>query len=333
MASVVVSVDAELSNHRPPTERAKRRARYGWRRLLDLFETHDVPATWAVVGRLCTDGNTLDAPRGTEWFTEDAVGDFDTDATSVADERLTLVGRLTARHLVDALAESPVPHDIGSHSYSHPRFTNVTREFAEADVDAAVDALADWEPDPASFVYPFNAVRHRDVLADTGFTCYRGTAGPDAGQEAPPPDRHPLHPLALVPERLKWQAGWALDRGSEVLSFTVGDDPPPLVEPEVDGSGLVAVPASMASLYRMPIGLRRALRAAGQSPLARVAKQGINAAVEQDGVFHFWFHPADFYDEADFRSLDRVLAHVAERRSNDGLRVETMADVAARVIG
>lgn len=331
MGTVVVSVDAELSNHRQPTEREKRRARYGWRRLVNLFETYDVPATWAVVGRLCTDGNQLDEPSGDRWFTDDAVASLGAEPSSVTAERRALNRRLTGRHLVDALVASPVDHDIGSHSYSHPRFTNVTREFAAADVAAAVDALADWESGPASFVYPFNAIRHRDVLADFGFTCYRGTTGTNAGQESPAPDRFPLHPLELVPDDVKWRAGWAIDRLSEAVSFTVGSDPPPLVQPERDDSELVAVPASMASLYRMPVGLRRALRAAGQYPLARAGKQGIDAAAERDGLFHCWFHPADFYDEADFESFERVLAHLHERRTAGDVEVETMANVAARV--
>jgi len=329
MASVVVSVDAELSNHRPPTERAKRRARYGWRRLLALFETHDVPATWAVVGRLCTETDTLSDPAPAEWFEDGVADSFDRDTAAVVAERRTLNRALTAPWLVDALAESPVAHDIGSHSYSHPRFTNVSRELAVADIDAATAALDRWNPDPESFVYPFNAVAHRDVLADAGFTCYRGTAGPDAGQE-PSVDRHPLHPLELVPERPKELAGWAFDRVSEAVTWTVGSSGPALVEPELDDSGLVAVPSSLPSLYRMPVPVRSAIRDAGRYPLARVANRGIDRAVERDGTVHVWFHPADFYTERDFRSLERVLEHV-DRRREDGLRVETMAAVAARV--
>ena len=329
MASVVVSVDAELSNHRPPTERSKRRARYGWRRLLALFETYDVPATWAVVGRLCTTEDTLASLAVDEWFTDGAAESFDRDTGAISDERRALNRDLTAPWLVDALATSPTDHDIGSHSYSHPRFTNVSRELAVADVEAATAALDRWNPDPDSFVYPFNAVAHRDVLAEAGFTCYRGTAGPDAGQE-PSADRHPRHPLELAPERPKELAGWAFDRLSEAVTWTVGSSGPALVEPERDDSGLVAVPSSLPSLYRMPVAVRSAIRDAGRYPLARVAKRGIDRAVERDGTFHVWFHPADFHTERDFRSLERVLEHV-DRRREDGLRVETMADVAARV--
>ncbi|WP_246982235.1 polysaccharide deacetylase family protein [Halorientalis marina] len=329
MASVVVSVDAELSNHRPPTERAKRRARYGWRRLLSLFETYDVPATWAVVGRLCTTEDTIAPPAAEEWFTDGATESFDRDAAAVVGERRALARDLTAPWLVDALAENPVEHDIGSHSYSHPRFTNVSRELAVADVEAATAALEGWNPDPDSFVYPFNAVAHRDVLAEAGFTCYRGTAGPDAGQESSV-DRHPFHPLELVPERPKELAGWAFDRLSEAVTWTVGSSGPGLVEPELDDSGLVAVPSSLPSLYRMPVAVRSALRDAGRYPLARVATRGVDRAVERDRTIHLWFHPADFHTERDFRSLERVLEHVHRRRAN-GLQVETMADVAVRV--
>jgi peptidoglycan/xylan/chitin deacetylase (PgdA/CDA1 family) len=331
MASVVVSVDAELSNHRPPTERAKRRARYGWRRLLSLFETYDVPATWAVVGRLCTTEDTLAPLADEEWFTDGATESFDRDAAAVVAERRALARDLTAPWLVDALAENPVEHDIGSHSYSHPRFSNVSRELAVADVEAATAALEGWNPDPDSFVYPFNAVAHRDVLAQAGFTCYRETLDPGAGQERPDPDRHAYHPLELAPEAPKWWAGMAIDRLSEAYRYILSESPPPVVEPEVQDNGLVAVPASLPQLYRMPLRLRQAVRAWRGCPIERISKAGIDAAVEQDGIFHFWFHPADFDVEADFRSLASILEYVAERRDAGDLAVETMADVAARV--
>lgn len=331
MASVVVSVDAELSNHRPPTEQMKRRARDGWQRLIDLFEAYDIPATWAVVGRLCTAEDSLAPPASDEWFSNGIAESFDREAATVIAERRALNRDLTASWLVDALAESPVDHDIGSHSYGHPRFTNITRDLAQADIDAARAALDRWNADPDSFVYPFNAVAHRDVLAEAGFICYRETLGPGAGQERPDPDRPAYHPLELVPEAPKQWAGMAIDRLSEAYSYILSDSPPPVVEPVVQDNGLVAVPASLPQLYRMPLRLRQVVRARRGCPIERIAKMGVDAAIEKDGIFHIWFHPADFDIEADFQSLAAILEYAAERRDGGELKIETMADVARRV--
>jgi peptidoglycan/xylan/chitin deacetylase (PgdA/CDA1 family) len=331
MASVVVSVDAELSNHRPPTERAKRRARYGWRRLLDLFETHDVPATWAVVGRLFTDTDFMTERSPEDWFPDAVSSGGERKTAYEVDERQKLSRKLSGQSLIKALLDSDTPHDIGCHSYTHPRFSNITRDQADAELNAAANAMSEWGLEPTSFVYPFNAVAHRDALVDHGYSCYRETLDPGAGQEQPDPDRSPYHPLELVPESPKWWAGWAIDRVSEAYRYTLSEEYPPVVEPTVQSNGLVAIPASLPQLYRMPLRLRQMIRATSGCPVERIVKMGVDAAIQQDGIFHVWFHPGDFDVEADFRSLSLILEYVAAHRDAGNVTVETMADVAERI--
>jgi hypothetical protein len=192
--------------------------------------------------------------------------------------------------------------------------------------------MGEWGLEPRSFVYPFNAVDHRDVLADRGYLCYRETLGPGAGQERPTPDRPPYHPLELAPESVKWWAGWALDRVSQAYDAVVSEEPPALVEPEIQDTGLVAIPASLPQLYRMPLPARQAVRRMRGCPVERIVKLGIDAAIENDGIFHVWFHPGDFEVEGDFQSFESILEYVAERREDGDLRTATMVDVAERTL-
>jgi peptidoglycan/xylan/chitin deacetylase (PgdA/CDA1 family) len=303
-----------------------------WLRLVEMFERYDVSTTWAIVGRLFTEGSVMDAPPAEDWLRESAVESTERGLTTDVVELPRLNQTLSGRPLVEAVLESDTDHDVGSHSYSHPRVTELTKEAARADFEAAVTAMADWGVDPVSFVYPANAVAHRDVLKQAGFACYRGEARPGSDSGGGFSDESAIRPLLdCVPETWKHRAVQVKDRGSEAIRYTFGDEPPALVEPAYDENGLVAIPQSMPSLYRMPRRLRCAIRATDRYPLARVARMGIDRAIEEDGIFHLWFHPHDFYSDADFESLSRVLEHLANRRDDGLVRVETMADVAARL--
>ena len=137
MGSVVISLDAELGwgfhdMAEPPSARVEA-SRSGWRSLVGLFERHDIPATWAVVGHLfeeSCDGRHDDHPAAPEWF--------DAERTRWADRPDLRFGG----DVLDALLESDVDHDVGSHTFSHVLATGdrVTRDVFAADVELSVDA-------------------------------------------------------------------------------------------------------------------------------------------------------------------------------------------------
>jgi len=145
---VVFSLDFELGwGHRSPNPAyvdrlAEQRSRLHAevRRLVDLFDEHGVPATWAVVGKLVEDGeeDVFHAPR-------------------------------TFEYLLNADAD----HDIGFHSHEHRPYDELTGSEARQDIEDGVAALQDWDVTPTSFVFPGNRVTHTDLLAEYGFSCYR----------------------------------------------------------------------------------------------------------------------------------------------------------------
>jgi len=306
MGSLVVSLDAELSwgvhDLFPLSgERAQRVAvaRDAWLGLVDLFDRHRVPATWAVVGHLFTEDGAAYRrrhPLGDEWFARAERG---------IEER---PDRWVGLDLVEALRDSPVDHDIGSHSFSHVVFDEVSAAVAQAECSLAREVAAERGFDTRSFVFPRNAVAHRQALADAGFTCYRG--------------RRPRR-LPAVP---------GLIGGAMFAGAVTGAVAPPVATPRVTDHGLVDVPASM-----FLGGFRGApwnrLAAVGEDPAVRLAKAGIDRACRRSGVCHLWLHPNDLTSDAYLDRVDRVLEHAARRRDDGDLRVETMVDVADRTDG
>lgn len=303
MGSVVISVDAELAwgfhdRADPPTDRIEA-ARQGWRTLLSLFDEFRVPATWAVVGHLFLtecDGTHPAHPAPIGWFDHERE-----PGRTPAELRF-------GRDLVAAIREAEVDHDIGSHTFSHVEMGDpaTTRELARAEVAASLEVAHREGIDLFSFVFPRNAVGHRDVLAAYGFRCYRGVRPQATGGSSLP---RPVRKLAEA---------------------TVGD-PPPLVTPTVDEYGLVDVPGSLF-LYGFEGLSRSVVQPVIGDPIVRQARRGIDAAVESEGVFHMWLHPNNLVGEREVERMRRVLSYLERRRRETSLRVETMRDVADRVL-
>jgi peptidoglycan/xylan/chitin deacetylase (PgdA/CDA1 family) len=303
MGTIVVSIDAELAwgfhDLDPvPSERV-RNARSGWRRLLELLEEFEIPATWAVVGHLFLeecDGVHADHPSAPGWFDRDPGGTFPDDEDWYGPD------------LIEAVRTSSVGHEIGSHTFSHVEFGKAyaTEEIAAAELERSVELASRAGIDLDSLVFPRNDVGHLDLLADHGFVCYRGRA----------PDR--------------WFDG-RLRKPGKLLAYTVGRNPPPLVTPTVDEHGLVDVPAS---LYLFSLeGLAGTVSSAVRGdPVLRQARLGIDEAIQSDEMFHLWLHPNNILGPGDAERLERVFGYVRERVDSTDLRVETMGEVARRVL-
>lgn len=126
-------------------------------RLIDLFEHHRIPATWAIVGHLLEAGHRQGrgpAESGEEHGEDPAWFD--------------------ARGLVARIAASSVGHEIGSHSYAHPLYGEIDRDAAMDDIGRAAEVHTKHKLPFRSFVFPRNKEGHHDLLKDHGITCFRG---------------------------------------------------------------------------------------------------------------------------------------------------------------
>lgn len=301
MGTVVVSLDAELAwgfvdLAQLPFHRLLR-AREMWGRLLDLFDTYDVPATWAVVGHLFLDdcdGSHGDHPAGPDWFHRDpgrpATGDDIWYAPS----------------LVDRVIDADVAHELACHSFSHVDFraASTTSKVARAELRHCTDLAAEWGHTLQSFVFPRNRIGHRDAIAEAGFASYR------------------------APQPARWDSETPLEPVLRGLEAVPGGRTPPTVRPTVDEHGLVAIPASLF-LFCFEGRARQAAEAVWTDPVVRMAQQGIDSVVGTDEVFHLWLHPNNLTGPADLARVERVLSYIDAIRGETALSVRTMASVAA----
>lgn len=296
--NVVISVDAELGwgfhdLADPPMHRIQS-ARDGWRTLLSLFEQFEIPATWAVVGHLFLDecrGWHEDHPAPNFWF--------ESERTGVLSQRDVRCGPT----LIQSVLESPVDHEIGCHTFSHVLFDRawVTRELVEMELQTSKRAACQFDLDFESFIFPRNMVGYRDLLADYGFTVYRGP-----GREAT-----------------------GVSGTASKLADIVAPSRVPLSRPYVDEHGLVNVPPSLF-LFGFEGLPRRLVDTVWTDPIVRQARSAIDRALESDGLVHLWLHPNNIVREPDIDRLRAILSYVDRQRSR-GLSVLTMAEVANRV--
>ena len=141
--------------------------------LLALFEKHNIPATWAMVGHLfldhceCEDGIPhKDMPRfKKDWYSSDPCTGIERDPLYYG------------KDIVETILSNRVAHEIGYHSFSHVVFSECNREVAEAEIKEGMKLAKEFGITLNSFVFPQNKIGHVDILKEYGFKIYRGENG------------------------------------------------------------------------------------------------------------------------------------------------------------
>lgn len=301
MGTVVISVDAALGwscidGQTPPSERLDA-ARSGWRWLLDRFDDHGLPATWAVVGHLL-----LDDCDGVHEHHPLAPNRFARERDDWAERR----DRRFARNLIEETVDAPAGHELAFLPFSHVEFGHdeVTPALARAECVGFFDALPDSLPSPRTAAFPSNDVGHRDVLAEWGFDSYRG----------PVPGRATGVPIARSARRL--------------ANATVAG--PPIVRPAVDAYGLVEVPTSL-DCSGFGGATERLCSGTIADPVVAAVERGLErVAGTNDGVFHCRLRPSDLVDDRDEARVAEICEAIGGRRDADDVDVATVGAVAER---
>ena len=138
--------------------------------LLSLFEKHNIPATWAVVGHLFLDQCEKedgvphkDMPRFKEdWYSVDPCTDIQRDPLCYG------------KDIVEEILSNRIEHEIGYHSFSHVVFSECSREVAEAEIKIGNKLAKEFGIVLKSFVFPENKIGHVDILKTNKFEIYRG---------------------------------------------------------------------------------------------------------------------------------------------------------------
>ena len=138
--------------------------------LLNLFEKHNIPATWAVIGHLFLDHCECEAgiphkdmPRFKNgWYSSDPCTDIQRDPLYYG------------KDIVEQILSNRVEHEIGYHSFSHVNFSECSHEVAEAEIKEGIKIAKEFGITLKSFVFPWNGIAHVDLLKKYGFNVYRG---------------------------------------------------------------------------------------------------------------------------------------------------------------
>lgn len=304
MSQIVFSLDTELiwgfhDHDGLPTERIKA-GRPAWTSLLELFDAHQIPVTWAIVGHLfldSCDGVHDDHPVSSNWFARDPGSSVEESPDWHAPE------------LIRAIQESNIDHEIASHSFSHIEFgdRSTDQDTARFELEQAIAAAKAFDVEFESFVFPRNNIGHRNLLAEYGFTCYRG----------------------LQPDR------WFDDRRFRSIgkgfTFALGTSAPPIVTPHLDEHDLVNIPASL-HLFEFEGLPGRMAETVTTHPITKQVKLGLEALRDHDeGVLHLWLHPNSLVTERDHARIEDIVSMVAQYRDTYDFEVATMRSIAKEV--
>ncbi len=105
--------------------------------LINLFETFEIPATFALRGQLLNFSNSI----------------------------------------IKILLNSSIKFDIASHGYYHREFAKMQRSEAEEELKMISIGMKKFNLTPRSFIFPRNSVFHLDLLEKYSYICYRGLGG------------------------------------------------------------------------------------------------------------------------------------------------------------
>lgn len=256
-------------------------------RMLHLCEKHRIPATWAVVGHLFLDRCQKEEgiahknmPRFSEdWYSCDPCSD------------IKAAPLYYGRDIIDKILSSPIEHEIGYHSFSHPTFSECSHEVAEAEIQVGVRLAKELGITLKSFVFPLDEIGHVEVLKDNGFEIYRGKF------------------------LRRWNSGqnFALRKLNGAIDKIIAAP----VQPRYV-EGIWELPSSMLFFDpEVPVSL---------FPRARL---GLGKAIRANKVFHIFLHPHNLLAQPALgKMLDNFLSTVAKKRDEGKLQVTTMAGLA-----
>lgn len=271
--------------------------------LLALLDEFEISATWCTVGHLfldSCDGKHADMKRPSHaWLRDDW---YKNDPGGTETDHSIFLGKT----LVQTILACRTPQEIGFHSFSHVIWGDpgCSREVAESEMKACLDASAWTGTKPVSFVFPRNRVGHLDVLAAHGIRVFRGP-GP------------------------RWyerdERSGTLGRLTHLFEVAIGTRAPTVL-PVSTHEGLVNVAGSM--IYLPAHGIR------GWIPVrqrVRRAVRGLEDAAARRRVFHMWFHPTNLADhyKSMMSGLSSILGAVRRMRDSGQIDVRTMGSFVA----
>lgn len=287
-------------------------ARQAIPKLLALFETYDIHATWATVGFLfAKHRREIDAyvPENKPGYSNHDISPYEQLKDVGPDEQQDPFHY--ANSLVDRIVATS-GQEIATHTFSHYNClaNGQTESEFRADLNAALEIGRSRSLVLRSLVFPRDQVNYLKTCQELGISAYRGA------------DPTWIHP----------KCGWwrrSFRRALRVIDsyFNIaGHHTYPLPLPD-EGP-----PYNLAS--------SRFLRPVtnASSPLACLARRRVvtsmRHAANAEQVFHLWWHPHNFgkNSEQNLRHLRNVLEQFVQLRDQYGMRSMNMHEVVCEIL-
>jgi peptidoglycan/xylan/chitin deacetylase (PgdA/CDA1 family) len=271
-------------------------------RVVEACEQYDVPITFPVVGHLLMDSceGHLDAPHDEGWFTSDP-------ETNIRQDPL-----FYAPDLIQRIIDTPINHEIGTHTFSHVLCDEVRRETIEWELQRVDRAHRQFGIDPPqSMVAPRHREISRDILREHDIRAIRIPVSTD-------------RPQTKMSRFLK-----TLVRSHPHTSPSSSD-------------GVVEVPCtrymSLSSEY-LPAGQRSPHPAFSTIP-SKLRRQlhkkyllnGIESAIRTDSHTHFHTHLFNIANDEQWEPVSKFFKELGDRKQEGELEVLTMKELSSRIL-
>lgn len=279
------------------------------RSLLNLFEEHDIAATWATVGFLFAESNE-DLERLKPRVLPDYQNAELSPYSDLSQKRFDEIPMVHARELIDFIKRTP-KQEIATHTFSHYYCLEAgqTEEAFAADIDSAIKAAEERSISLKSIVFPRNQhnPEYDKVLIDRGITCYRGNQKARMYQFDSETLANPYYRATRLADTFVSVSGLNTYDWKDVWKGRIANVP--------------------ASVFLRPVSKARGIL--GNLQFRRIEK-GLEHAAKQHQIFHLWWHPHNFGVKTDenLQLLRRIFERFRELRGEHGMRSLSMADTA-----
>ncbi len=274
-------------------------------RLLQLFSTYEIHATWATVG-MVYHHNKQDLlqylPETRPHFTDHALSTY----------RYIEQHTLTAEHhfapkLIQLIRETP-GQEIGSHTYSHLFCLEpgIDEKAVQADIMKSVEIAAEQRLRTRSIIFPRNQydANTLHICRNAGIDVFRGN------------ELHPVYTRGKIQtEKISTKIFRVLDAYIKLSGHHA--------YMPVKEQGMINV---RASRFLRPYSPK--LSAFDFLKMRRI-KQAMKFAATQKKIFHLWWHPHNFggHPEENFRFLESILKYYRELNKSHHYQSANMQEI------
>lgn len=303
-------------------------------KLLDIFNTYNINATFATVGFLFfeTKSELLKSiPENLPSYNDSNLSPYHGYFETIGDDHLSDPFHY-APLLIKAIQQYP-QHEISTHTFSHYYCTEQgqTREQFRADMIAAKKIASTYAIPTTSVIFPRNQYNslYTDVCIELGISSYRGNEAHwiyDSGREI----KNPILRLLFLNTGA---FGKKLKRNSKRM-FRMLDSYINITgqncysEKYLQSKFPVDIPSSrLLRPYAPTLALLEPLR------LMRI-KKGMTYAAKNNLTYHLWWHPHNFgiNQDKNIAFLEKIFKHYQKLNLKYNFQSVTMSNLAAGVL-